>query len=67
MGDLLVAAERDTCVDCRVTAPVTETDYTLISKTHNWRLERRREHGGLVLEWRCPMCWQRYKARGTTR
>jgi hypothetical protein len=53
----------DCCIDCKTPAPATDTDYTLISKTHNWRLERRWEHGALVLEWRCPRCWQHYKMR----
>jgi hypothetical protein len=60
--DAPAAPELQACIDCKVPAPITKTDYTLISKTHKWRLERRREHGMLVLEWRCPTCWQRHKA-----
>jgi hypothetical protein len=51
------------CVDCRASAPRTETNYTLISSKHGWRLAKRIDAvTGLVFEWRCPSCWERYKA-----
>jgi hypothetical protein len=49
-------------VDCKKAAPDTETNYTLISKAHGWRLERRTEKGVVNLHWRCPTCWERFKA-----
>ena len=50
------------CVDCDVSSPETDTNYTLISARFGWRLTRRFDATGqLVLEWRCPTCWARYK------
>ena len=50
------------CIGCRVTSPSVETEYTLISNRFGWRLTRRTDKSGvLVLEWRCPACWARYK------
>jgi len=53
--------ERQKCFDCGTFAPATETNYTLISSTHGWRLTRRVTDAGLVLEWRCPNCWTAYR------
>jgi hypothetical protein len=51
------------CVGCRTRAPDTDTEYTLISSRYGWRLTRRIERDGtFVMEWRCPACWQAYKA-----
>jgi hypothetical protein len=53
-------------VGCGVEAPETETDFTLISARHGWRLVRRTSTGGdLIIEWRCPECWQHHKASGS--
>jgi hypothetical protein len=50
------------CIDCRAKSPVVETEYTLISSRFGWRLTRRTARdGALLLEWRCPNCWHRYK------
>lgn len=50
------------CIDCGARSPPTNTAYTLISSRFGWRLSRRRtESGELVLEWRCPECWAKYK------
>lgn len=57
------ANETPQCVDCAKVAPGTHTSYTLISKVHGWRLDRRYENGNIVLAWRCRECWQRFKAR----
>lgn len=61
------AADRQSshvCSDCRARSPVTETPHTLISAQHGWRLTRTMdEHDRVVLEWRCPKCWLRYKER----
>ena len=51
------------CVGCRTKAPDTQTEYTLISSRFGWRLTRRIERDGtFAMEWRCPGCWQKYKA-----
>ena len=51
------------CVACGKTSPQTETDYTLISARHGWRLSRERSPDGTVaVEWRCPDCWVQHKA-----
>lgn len=61
-------AERHQCVDCSRQSPPTETGYTLISREFGWRLTRTRAgDGSFVLEWRCPSCWQKYKATQSTR
>jgi hypothetical protein len=64
MSEEETAAQR--CHDCKKSAPATDTNYTLISKQHGWRLDRRRENGTIILEWRCPECWQRFKARNAS-
>jgi hypothetical protein len=52
------------CVGCRAWSPPTETEHTLISAQHGWRLTRRFDDAGtMVVEWRCPACWARYKQR----
>lgn len=54
---------RPTCVDCKVEAPETNTDYTLIS-AEGWRLARRLLSDGTVsFEWRCAACWAKHKER----
>src|SRR5579872_3339909 len=54
--------ERQTCVDCGILSPETDTNYTLIGSRHGWRLTRRIESdGSAVAEWRCPPCWRAYK------
>lgn len=56
--------EQQTCVGCNARAPQTETNYTLISSQHGWRLTRKRGPDGPIVEWRCPTCWAAYKQRG---
>lgn len=53
--------DRQICVDCRRTAPQTDTDYTLISGKFGWRLHRRKTHEGWTIDWRCPDCWRAFK------
>jgi len=53
------------CVECGATSPVTETNYTLISARHGWRLTLGEENGVRTMQWRCPQCWSKRKA--TTR
>jgi hypothetical protein len=53
------------CVDCRTPPPATQTAFTLISATHGWRISRgHAADGAIVIELRCPACWQKHKARG---
>jgi hypothetical protein len=53
---------REKCHDCKVEAPETNTEYTLISARYGWRVVRSVDAAGdTVLEWRCPACWKRYK------
>lgn len=60
--------ERHQCIDCGRLSPPTESGYTLISKEFGWRLTRKSAvDGTFLLEWRCPACWQKYKAKQTTR
>lgn len=54
-------AENARCVDCSLEAPE-DKDTSLIS-SFGWRLMRTRMlDGSVALEWRCPECWERYKA-----
>jgi hypothetical protein len=56
--------DQQNCVDCGASSPATETNYTLISARHGWRLTRaERPDGTRLVEWRCPVCWQLQKAR----
>jgi hypothetical protein len=51
------------CVGCRLPAPKTNTEQTLLT-TMGWRLTRRRTADGeLLMELRCPTCWAQHKAR----
>lgn len=60
--------ERHQCVDCRRLSPPTDSGYTLISREFGWRLTRAKAlDGSLVLQWRCPVCWERFKAKQKTR
>jgi hypothetical protein len=51
------------CSDCNKPTPTTETNYTLISSRHGWRLEITIEPGTgqRVTVWRCPDCWKWHK------
>lgn len=54
---------RNRCVDCGAMSPLTQTNYTLISPRHGWRLTRGVDKEGRKLaEWRCPQCWVRHKS-----
>lgn len=56
------------CVDCKTRSPETQTNYTLISSRHGWRLTRNFDReGNKVMEWRCPTCWTRYKSRAPSK
>jgi hypothetical protein len=59
-------AERDRqqCVDCGQSAPETETNFTLISQRHGWRLSRVVDASGRRhMEWRCPKCFAKARDR----
>jgi hypothetical protein len=54
--------DRQTCADCGAQPPPTETNYTLISARHGWRLSRAITPSGVkVMKWRCPECWRKYR------
>jgi len=58
----LSADSRQLCADCGQQPPATETNYTLISARHGWRLSRSvDENGQKVMRWRCPECWKKYR------
>ncbi len=58
---------RHQCVTCGTLSPSTETNYTLISSQHGWRLSRGTDKlGRPTMEWRCPKCWARHKAAAGT-
>jgi uncharacterized C2H2 Zn-finger protein len=52
------------CVDCGLEPPKTETNYTLVSQQHGWRLTRTKTDEGFVTTLRCPACWAKFKASG---
>jgi len=57
-------ADDHRCVDCGKPAPPTDTNYTLISARHGWRLTRGPDRNGVrVMEWRCPTCWQVHRKK----
>ena len=52
------------CHDCKTESPEVETNYTLISSRHGWRLHRGTDaEGRTVMQWRCPECWARFRNR----
>jgi hypothetical protein len=52
------------CVECRAEAPETNTNFTLISPQHGWRLTRKAlPDGRRSMEWRCPSCFARHRAK----
>ena len=55
--------ELPVCADCGCQSPKTDTNYTLISKRHGWRLTRSTApDGSFVVEWRCPTCSTRHRS-----
>ena len=50
--------KRQRCVVCSVHSPSAETNYTLISAKHGWRLVLSQDkRGDRVMTWYCPKCW----------
>jgi hypothetical protein len=56
-----VARAGPKCVDCGGESPQTNTNYTLISRQHGWRLTLEHVDGRRVAHWRCPRCWDRHR------
>ncbi|HEY4013479.1 MAG TPA: hypothetical protein VGM06_09080 [Polyangiaceae bacterium] len=53
---------RQVCVDCGRQSPPTESNFTLISARHGWRLTRFRDPSGRSTgQWRCPDCWRKHR------
>ena len=52
------------CTECGTRSPKSATDYTLISSRYGWRLARQRNaDGNIFVEWFCPSCWGKRRAR----
>jgi hypothetical protein len=55
-------ANRQVCCVCGATSPITQTNYTLISPKHQWRIELVvGDDGRKEPRWYCPDCWQKLK------
>lgn len=55
---------RKVCVDCNTLSPPTDSDYTLISQRHGWRLTRSTDaEGKRSAEWRCPQCFVKIREK----
>jgi hypothetical protein len=55
-------ADKPRCTDCGAQSPQTNTNYTLISQQHGWRMVFQSDASGRRLaEWRCPRCWAQYR------
>ena len=53
---------RQTCVGCGRTSPETNGEITLTT-SFGWRIRRNLQAAADgQTEWRCPACWQKYKA-----
>lgn len=50
------------CSLCREASPITQTNFTLISNKHQWRMELVcGADGHKEPRWYCPECWQKLK------
>jgi hypothetical protein len=59
---MTMQTDRPTCKDCGTQSPETNTNYTLISQQHGWRLVLHYDADGRrIAEWRCPKCWSRHR------
>jgi hypothetical protein len=53
---------RQKCTDCGRMSPETHGEITLTT-SFGWRIRRAQLASGEgATEWRCPACWQRFKA-----
>ncbi len=55
---------RRQCVDCRVFAPPTSLNYSLISAKCGGRLSRVPGPTGTTYAWRCPTCSLKHRSSG---
>jgi hypothetical protein len=58
---------RQTCLGCGIKPPRSsageEETSTVLSTRFGWRVVRRGDENGVSrVEWRCPACWEIYKA-----
>jgi hypothetical protein len=52
---------RKNCHDCGKLTPETKGEHTLTT-SFGWRLRKGTDAAGAtVLEWRCPVCWNKFK------
>ena len=51
---------RKTCCGCGTLSPEVAVGENTLTLRHGWRVRRRTDLAGL--EWRCPVCWKKYKA-----
>jgi hypothetical protein len=66
--DLPPTTNSKICVGCGTVAPPTDSEHTLISMKHGWRVSRAvdgKGRSGMV--WRCPTCWTEFRAKGQLR
>jgi hypothetical protein len=57
-------ASSQICSICNIKSPPTDTNYTLISSRHGWRLALETLPDGTRSPiWRCPPCWQEYRKK----
>jgi hypothetical protein len=57
---------RQKCVDCGRMSPETNGENTLTT-SYGWRIRKAVDSAGATaVEWRCPACWQRFKAAQAT-
>jgi hypothetical protein len=62
MDDDEVLRPRHMCAECGALAPQTQTNYTLISVKHRWRLVRTKNADGTCsTAWYCAACWPHVK------
>lgn len=53
---------REKCVGCAKMSPETNGEHTLTT-SYGWRIRKAFDAAGApFVEWRCPTCWQRFKA-----
>lgn len=59
-----MTTERPQCCRCGGTSPATDTNYTLISAKHGWRLVLEHDESNRRIgKWWCPECWSEHRER----
>jgi hypothetical protein len=62
LGCAMMDTDKPRCIDCGAESPQTNTNYTLISQQHGWRLAIEADISGRrVATWRCPKCWAQHR------